>query len=77
MFVYFDQTQSAAISLSAEIGFKASHLARTERSVVPLEMVFPVRRSYSGKRQSATYLLASAESGFECLAEVQEYLAGS
>jgi hypothetical protein len=47
MFVYFDQTQSAAISLSVEIGFKASRLARAAPSVVPLEMVFQVRHSCS------------------------------
>jgi hypothetical protein len=47
MFVYFDQTQSAATSLSVEIGFKASRLARAAPSVVPLEMVFQARRSCS------------------------------
>ena len=45
MFVYFDQTQSAAISLSVEIGFKAPHLARAAPLAVPLEMVVQVRQS--------------------------------
>jgi hypothetical protein len=68
-------TQRTTVLPDVEIGFKASHLARTERSVVPLEMVFRVRRSYSGKRQSATYRPACAELEFECLVEAQEYLA--
>jgi hypothetical protein len=57
------------------VGLKALHLDWMEQSVVPLKMVFQVWRSYSGKRQSATYRPASAGSAFECLVEAQECLA--
>ena len=70
-----NSTRSAAISPSIEINFKALHLTRPERSVVLLEMVFLVRRSCSGRRKSATYRPASAESASECLVEAQECLA--
>ena len=56
-------------------GLKALPLDWMEQSVVPLEMAFLVWRSYSGKRQSATYRPASAGSAFERLVEAQECLA--
>jgi hypothetical protein len=64
-----------SLANARSVVLKALPLDWMEQSVVPLEMVFRVRRSYSGTRQSATYQLASAESAFECLVEAQECLA--
>ena|ERR1700736_3037886 len=58
------------------LDFKGLHLDWMEQLVVvPWGMAFRVWRSYSEKRQSTTYQLASAESAFECLVEAQECLA--